>query len=113
MILCRITLSPFAGIPRLDLSFTDGLNVILGANETGKSTVFHALYNVMFTEAKLTPGRFKKLMNRFLPVGGGDTIAVALHFKHKNTDHYLKRKWGPSAEAELKLHPPHSVAECR
>jgi len=103
MIISRITPSPFAGIPHLDLSFTDGLNVILGANETGKSTVFHALYNVMFTEAKLTPGRFKKLMNRFLAVGGGDTIVVELHFKHKNTDHYLKRKWGPSAEAELKL----------
>jgi exonuclease SbcC len=79
------------------------LNVILGANETGKSTVFHALYNVIFTEAKLTPGRFKKLMNRFITVGGGDTIAVELHFKHKNADHFLKRKWGPSAEAELKL----------
>jgi len=103
MIISRITLSPFAGIPRLDLNFTDGLNVLLGANETGKSTVFHALYNVMFTEAKLTPGRFKKLMNRFLPVGGGDTISVELHFKHKNADHFLKRKWGPSAEAELKL----------
>ena len=103
MIISRITLSPFAGIPHLDLNFTDGLNVILGANEAGKSTVFHALYNVIFTEAKLTPGRFKKIMNRFLPVGGGDTIAVELYFKHNNTDHYLKRKWGPSAEAELKL----------
>ncbi len=103
MIISRITLSPFAGIPHLDIDFTDGLNVILGANETGKSTVFHALYNVMFTEAKLTPGRFKKLMNRFLPLGGGDTIVVELHFKHKNADHFLKRKWGPSAEAELKL----------
>jgi exonuclease SbcC len=103
MIISRITLSPFAGIPYLDLNFTNGLNVILGANEAGKSTVFHALYNVIFTEAKLTPGRFKKLMNRFLPVGGGDTISVELYFTHKNTDHYLKRKWGPSAEAQLKL----------
>lgn len=103
MILSRITLSPFAGIPHLDIDFTDGLNVILGANEAGKSTVFHALYHVIFTEAKLTPGRFKKLMNRFIPVGGGDTIAVELHFKHKNADHFLKRKWGPSAEAQLKL----------
>ncbi len=103
MILSRITLSPFAGIPHLDLNFTDGLNVILGANETGKSTVFHALCNVIFTKAKLTPGRFKKLMNRFIPIGGGDTIAVELHFKHKNADHFLKRKWGPSAEAQLKL----------
>ncbi len=103
MIISRIILSPFAGIPHLDLSFIDGLNVILGANEAGKSTVFHALCNVMFTEAGLTPGRFKKLMNRFLPVGGGDTIAVELYFKHQNTDHYLKRKWGPSPEAQLKL----------
>jgi DNA repair protein SbcC/Rad50 len=103
MIISRITLSPFAGMPHLDLKFIDGLNVILGANEAGKSTVFHALYNVIFTEAKLTPGRFRKRMNRFLPVGGGDTISVELYFKHKNTDHYLKRKWGPSAEAQLKL----------
>lgn len=103
MIISRITLSPFAGIPHVDLRFTDGLNVILGVNEAGKSTVFHALYHVMFTEAKLTPACFKKLLGRFLPVGGGDTIAVELHFKHKNTDHYLKRKWGPSPEAELRL----------
>jgi len=103
MILSRITLSPFAGIPHLDLNFTDGLNVILGANEAGKSTVFHSLYHVIFTEAKLTPGRFKKLMNRFIPLGGGDTIAVELEFKHKNADHFLKRKWGPAAEAQLKL----------
>ncbi len=111
MIISRITLSPFAGITNLNLSFTDGLNVILGANETGKSTVFHALYNVMFTKAKLTPGRFKKLMTRFLPVGSGDTIEVELHFKHKNTDHYLKRKWGPSAEAELKLPNGNIIAD--
>ncbi|MFC1829332.1 AAA family ATPase [Thermodesulfobacteriota bacterium] len=103
MIISRITLSPFAGIPHLDLRFNDGLNVVLGANEAGKSTVFHALQNVLFTEAALTPGKFKKIISRFLPVGGGDTIMVGLHFKHMNTDHYLKRRWGPSVEAELKL----------
>ncbi|NQV16467.1 AAA family ATPase, partial [bacterium] len=103
MIISKIELAPFAGVSNMALNFSEGLNVILGPNEVGKSTIFHALCNVLFTKASLTPVQFQDSIGRFLPIGGGDTIKVALHFKNGSEMYNLHRKWGPAPEAELKL----------
>ena len=79
------------------------MNVVVGPNESGKSTVYNAIKNVLFTPSNLTPAKFKKQMGRFIPVAGGDTIEVTIHFKNQGNIYVLKRKWGASVSSSLTL----------
>jgi exonuclease SbcC len=74
LIIQSIHITAFAGLSGRDIKFNQGLNVVLGPNEAGKSTLFRALENTLFTPAGLTPSRFQRLMSHYLPIGGGDTI---------------------------------------
>ncbi len=103
MILKSIALTPFGGLTNAHLDFNPGLNVIHGPNEAGKSTIFNALQRVLFTPAHLTPFVFKREMESFLPLEGGDTIAVSLCLDLNGDTYALKRVWGATKSAELAL----------
>lgn len=90
-----IQLKPFAGILNKKIEFCPGLTVILGPNESGKSTLLNALKSVLFTEVELTKVRFDKLMKEYMPVKGGDTIRVSLEFQTEGKDYFLKKTWKP------------------
>ena len=78
MKLTSIKLHPFAGIREKEISFEAGLNVLLGPNEAGKSTIFHAILNGLLTTTSLTAKQLEDAMGQFFPVSGGDTIRVTL-----------------------------------
>lgn len=103
MIIKNIHINIFAGLNNKDIDFEQGLNVVLGPNEAGKSTLFNTLDNVLFTSSSLTPSKFKKQMGRFLPIGGGDTIDAAIRFSHEGDDYELARSWGSTATSRLIL----------
>ncbi len=103
MILKSIALTPFGGLTDALLDFKPGLNVIHGPNEAGKSTIFNALQRVLFTPARLTPFAFKREMESFLPLEGGDTIAVSLCLNLNGDTYALKRTWGATKSAEFTL----------
>ena len=103
MILKSIALTPFGGLTDAQLNFKPGLNVIHGPNEAGKSTIFNALQRVLFTPAHLTPAVFKREMESFLPLEGGDTIVVSLCLDLKGDTYALKRTWGATKSAEFTL----------
>ena len=103
MILKNIALTPFGGLTNAPLDFKPGLNVIHGPNEAGKSTIFNALQRVLFTPAHLTPAVFKREMESFLPLEGGDTIVVSLCLDLNGNTYALKRAWGATKSAELTL----------
>ena len=50
----RLELHPFAGTMKRELLFQPGLNVILGRNEAGKSTLLQALRCLFFTSTELS-----------------------------------------------------------
>ncbi len=59
-----IRLHPFAGITDKTYEFNNGLSVICGPNEEGKSTVFKAIHQVLFLETNLTTAKKTGLAER-------------------------------------------------
>jgi len=103
MIIEKVIINTFGGLSKKELDFKERLNVIIGPNESGKSTIYNAIENTLFTPTDLTPSKFKKQIGRFIPVGGGDTIEVTIHFKRHDSAYILQRRWGASVSSSLTL----------
>ncbi len=102
MRILAVRLQPFGGLTNCKIAFGPGLNVVLGPNEAGKSTIFHAIQNVLFTPAKLRKPEFTRVMKRFVPLGG-DTCRVELTFQVEGKVYRLERSWGATVGAWLVL----------
>jgi exonuclease SbcC len=101
MIITRLKLDPFGFFSNKEIAFNEGLNVILGPNEAGKSTAFHGLQKVLFTASKLTKPQYKsEKMERFCPLGG-DTMHVELSFALNGNAYTLSKTWGGTKSAKL------------
>ena len=103
MIITRVRLHPFGGLIDTELTFQPGLNVVVGPNEVGKSTVFNAIFSVLFVKTKISKPDFKNNIRRFLPLGGGDTVRVELDFIHDGQNYGLKKSWGGTVSSKLTL----------
>ncbi len=84
MKLKSIKLHPFAGIRDKTIDFEDGVNVLCGPNEAGKSTIYHAILNGLLTTTSLTTTKVESEMGRFFPVGGGDVIRVDIELQDED-----------------------------
>ena len=76
------------------MDFDPGLNVIVGPNEAGKSTLFSALELLLLVPTKLTVPQFKRHVARFLPRPGGDFVEAELLFSTAEGDYRLAKRWG-------------------
>ena len=103
MIIQKIKLHPFAGVTNREYLFEDGLNVICGPNEAGKSTVVKALTMVLFEKTNPTPAKERELLKDILPVTGGNTIRVDLHFTIEGKNYILKKSWGGTRSSNLHI----------
>ncbi|MBW2078890.1 MAG: AAA family ATPase [Deltaproteobacteria bacterium] len=103
MIIEKVIIATFGGLSKKEIDLKQGMNVIVGPNESGKSTIYNAIENTLFTPSNLTPGKLRKQMDRFIPVGGGDTIEVTIHFKSQGSKYTLQRRWGASRSSSLTL----------
>lgn len=81
MKLRRISLRPFAGFLVRDVEFAPGLNVVLGQNDVGKSTLFRAIDCTLFLRSKTSRStkEGKDILPRVIPLGG-DHARAALAF---------------------------------
>lgn len=103
MIIEKVIINTFGGLSKKEIVLKEGMNVIVGPNESGKSTIYNAIENTLFTPSNFTPAKFKKQMGRFIPVGGSDTIEVTIHFKSRGSEYTLQRQWGASFSSSLTL----------
>ena len=102
MIITRLRVHPFGFFSDKEIRFEPGLNVVLGPNEAGKSTLFSAIRSSLL-RARLKKTEFDRLMARFLPAEGGDVARLEMEFVTPSGPWVLKRQWGADARSELLL----------
>lgn len=107
MKLSKVTLHPFAGTEDKRYEFKDGLNILLGPNEAGKSTVFQAVMHGLLTTTSLTRTKVEDIMGSYFPAVGGDVIRVDLELMDfDNNIIRIQKAWkkgNRNGSASLKL----------
>jgi len=105
MIIRRLHLHPFAGAADREVAFAPGLNVVLGPNEAGKTTLRRALRQVLFVPTKLTKRQADEEVFPFLPLSGGDTVRVSVDLETEGRLWKLTKRWA-SGNSSAELHLP-------
>ena len=106
MIIQKVILSPFGAAANRSYSFSKGLNVLLGPNEAGKSTLVNAIFAALFIPADVRKNaeEWTKILQRYLPYPDGDTARVALELIPSDGQVMLYScAWGGSREQRLVL----------
>ena len=101
MKLLTLRLHPFGATVDRSCSLHDGLNVLEGPNEFGKSTLSNALWHVLHTPTNLTPARLRDTMGPCYPLPGGDHARVTLRFEAADTTWSLEKTWGAGGASRL------------
>lgn len=101
MIVCRVRMHPFGFFTDRTLDFAPGLNVVVGPNEAGKSTLFRAIRHALFVPARIRKNIYDQKIVPHLPASGGDSIRVDLEFCQAGERWVLRRRWGASPASEL------------
>ena len=112
MIIKKIESGQFAGLRDQDVRFEDGMNLLIGENEAGKSTIVDLLYHLFFTDAKLDRRSDKAFMDRYFPkdVSGTQVTFVdgEVLFETENGTYRLSKEWA-AGSGEVKLTLPNRL----
>lgn len=93
----------FAGLKDVEVTFKEGLNVIVGPNEAGKSTIIEGIHATLFQDVKLLKNNNRDIDFRkdFMPHPNGDFIDGNVTISRKGKNFTLKKEWGSSELLEL------------
>ncbi|HZJ86492.1 MAG TPA: AAA family ATPase, partial [Erysipelotrichaceae bacterium] len=93
----------FAGIKDIEVNFLKGLNVILGPNEAGKSSIIEGMHATLFQDVKLrkSTNRDRNFIYKYMPKPDGDFIDGQLTINNLKGDYSIFKEWGSSELVEL------------
>ncbi|MGM0653502.1 MAG: AAA family ATPase, partial [Bacillota bacterium] len=106
MIIKKVKLAPFGVISDREFALEEGLNVLLGPNEAGKSTLINSIFAALFipSAVKKNTEDWRGFLQYYLPHPDGDTIRVELDLLAEDGSRakYLCA-WGEGGEERLIL----------
>lgn len=107
MKITSISCTQFAGVRDRNVSFTDGINVIYGKNESGKSTLVNLLSRTLFQNARLDRRSDKEFFELYFPGEKrnsnmkGDFADGKVSFETENGIYTLTKEWGSESRCTL------------
>ncbi len=107
MKLKRISCTQFAGIRDCDVALSDGINVVFGKNESGKSTVANLISRTLFQSARIDNRRDREFKELYFPSARkgsrvtGDFADGRLTIKAPDGVYTLSKEWGNDARCTL------------
>jgi len=115
MLIKKVVLDPFGGFSGCEYSLKPGLNVVLGDNEAGKTTLVNAVHAALFIpfHVKKNSADWKNLISTYFPYPHGDTARVILEFARREEEACcrLHCAWGAGKETRLILESGEEVTE--
>lgn len=109
----NVSCEQFAGIRDRNVSFTDGINVVYGKNESGKSTLVNLISRTLFQNARLDRRSDKDFFDLYFTGekrGSSfvcDSVDGKIAFETEKGAYILSKEWG--VEASCKLSTPDGV----
>lgn len=102
----NISCDQFAGVRDRNVSLTDGINVIYGKNESGKSTLVNLLSRTLFQKAKLDRRSDKDFFELYFPGANksgmvGDFVNGKITFETEKGSYTLEKEWGADPRCTL------------
>ena len=100
MIIKKINIIAFGGLKNKVLELNEGINIIYGENEAGKSTIqsFIKVWLYGFSSYRGKDYRNNERL-RYSPING-DKISGELYIEHKNKEYIIKRVFGKTKKEE-------------
>ena len=92
----------FAGIKNRKVNFTEGINVLFGPNEAGKSTIIDGIFHTIFTPAKLHKSSDRDFYEKYFSPDS-DTINSRVEFEKDNHVYILEKQWSKPKDFSERL----------
>ena len=101
MTISQLLIRVFGGLTNRSMSFAGGVNIVLGPNETGKSTVFRALGHSILTRTNLDKRTFERDLSSLLPRPSGNALETELTID-AGGEYLVKKQWGTAPSEEVR-----------
>ena len=93
----------FAGLRDMEIEFSQGLNVILGPNESGKSTIIDGIHSTLFKNIRLRRNNNldKDFTFKYMPKPSGDFIDGKVTMEIEGQEYEIYKEWGSKENVHL------------